>query len=96
MAKLAVIKTGGKQYLVREGDTVTVEKLTGEAGKPVVFDAVLLAPTIAERARVTADIVAHGRAEKVTILKFKNKTRYSKKRGHRQEYTNVRVLTIDS
>ena len=94
MVKLAVIKTGGKQYLVREGDTLNVEKLEGEAGKPGLFDATLLAPTIALRARVTADIVAHGRAAKVTILKFKNKTRYSKKRGHRQGYTRITVKEI--
>jgi|SRR3990167_4663524 len=95
----AVIKTGGKQYKVAVGDKLEIEKLDAEAGSEVVFDQVLLAddkigtPLINE-ARVTAQVLEQGRADKVIVFKFKNKTRYKKKKGHRQPFTKVEILSI--
>lgn len=101
----AVIKTGGKQYLVKEGDNLKIEKLPGTAGDDVSFEEVLLiasedgnevqlgAPFIAGKS-VKAKIVEQGRAKKVTIVKFKPKVRYRRKRGHRQEYTKVQIAAI--
>ncbi len=103
--KFAVIKTGGKQYRVAEGDALTIEKLPEAAGEKVVFKDVLLlddkektvlgAPTIAG-ATVTAEVIATGKAKKITIIKYKSKTRYRVKRGHRQLFTKVKIVTIDS
>jgi len=98
----AVIETGGKQYLVKPGDTVKIEKIAGEAGKEVVFDKVLLladevggevtlgAPYVGI-AKVTGTIVAHGRAARVRVVKYKRKVRYHKVHGHRQDWTNVKI-----
>lgn len=114
---LAVIKTGGKQYIVKEGTTLNVEKLPGVAGGKVVFDQVLLladdpahpdrgrdqsgqggevrigTPTVSG-ARVEGTIVAQGRAPKITVIKYKRKVRYKRKRGHRQEFTKVKIERI--
>jgi len=101
----AVIATGGKQYIVSEGDVVTIEKLPGELkeGDKVVFDKVLLVddgkdtklgePYISG-AKVTGILAEEGKAKKVTVIKFKAKSRYFKKRGHRQPYMKVRVEKI--
>lgn len=99
----AIIRTGGHQYRVREGDTLDVELLAGEAGDEVVFDEVLLlgdagdvqigAPTI-EGASVTAAIAAHTRGPKLLAMKYKNKTRSRTVRGHRQHLTRVRITSI--
>ncbi|MBI2483684.1 50S ribosomal protein L21 [Candidatus Uhrbacteria bacterium] len=101
----AVIKTGGKQYLVKEGDDLKVEKLSGAVGEDVSFEEVLLiasqdgneiqlgAPFLSGTS-VKAIIVEQGRAKKVTVVKFKPKVRYRRKRGHRQEYTKVRITAI--
>lgn len=102
---LAVIQTGGKQRLVRPGQTLTVEKLAGEAGQDLIFDQVLLvadddgaaieigAPHLAGR-QVVAVIEAQGRAKKIRVIKFKRKVRYKRTRGHRQEFTRVKVKEI--
>ncbi len=100
---LAVIATGGKQYLVRPGDVVRVEKLAGDEGAPVTFSDVLLVvngtdvaigtPTV-PRAAVRGSIVKHGRADKVVGVKFKAKKRYKRTFGHRQHFTEVRIDTI--
>lgn len=97
----AVIATGGKQYLVCEGDVVTIEKLKGEhqKGDKVSFDQVLLTdkaigtPVVAG-AVVECEIAAIGRAPKVTVIKYKQKSRYFKKNGHRQPFLKVKVTAI--
>lgn len=104
MAKMAVIKTGGKQYLVKEGDVLSVEKIDGKAeGTKVSFDEVLLIddgktttigePTV-KGAKVSAEVVEAGRAKKVTVIRYKAKSRYFKKRGHRQPFTKVKITSI--
>ena len=100
----AVLATGGKQYRVAPGDTVEIEKLTAEAGQPVVFDQVLLVnhegkvvvgtPTVAG-ARVVADVVEQTRGDKVVAFKLKRRKGYRKKIGHRQSLTVVKVKEIN-
>jgi large subunit ribosomal protein L21 len=98
----AVIQTGGKQYEVSEGDLLTIEKLPGEhkIGDSVTFDQVLLTDTGTEisigspylsSAKVSATVESIGRKPKVTIIKYKAKSRYFKKRGHRQPAMKVRI-----
>lgn len=101
----AVIETGGKQYLVKQGDIVKIEKINGKAGEKAVFDKVLLvadeaggevkvgAPHVAG-ATVTATILAQTRAQKVRVVKYKRKVRYKRVRGHRQSCTKVRMGEI--
>ena len=96
----AVIKTGGKQYLVEEGSIIYVEKLNGEVGSKVTFDEVLMLgnkvgnPTISG-AKVLGEIVKHGKGEKIKIFKYKpNTTSTRKKQGHRQPYTKVEIKSI--
>ncbi len=101
---MAVIKTGGKQYLVKEGDVLSVEKLDGKLeGAKVSFDEVLLVddgkvtktgePHV-KGAKVSAEVVDAGRAQKVTIIRYKAKSRYFKKKGHRQPFTKVKIVSI--
>jgi large subunit ribosomal protein L21 len=99
----AIIATGGKQYKVSEGDIITIEKLGANAGEEVVFDQVLAVsddklvvgqPTVAG-ATVTADVVEEGRAKKVIVYKYKRKSGYHKKNGHRQSYTKVQIKAIN-
>ncbi len=101
----AVIKTGGKQYIVAKGDVVTIEKLPGDlkVGDAVTFSEVLFvdngsdttigAPTI-KGAKVEAKVVESGRARKVEVVKYKPKSRYFKRRGHRQPFTKVKIESI--
>jgi large subunit ribosomal protein L21 len=99
----AVIKTGGKQYRVREGQTLKIESLPQDAGQSVDFDQVLMvgegadikvgAPLVSG-AKVTAEILTHGRGKKVTIIKFRRRQDSRKKQGHRQNYTEVKVTGI--
>lgn len=99
----AVIKTGGKQYIVAPGQKIKVEKLEVEAGKPVVFDHVLLvsegdnaeigAPLVAG-AHVQAKALRQLRTRKITVFKYHNKTRTRKKAGHRQHMTEVEIEKI--
>lgn len=100
---LAVIKTGGKQYLVNPGDKIKIEKLDEKEGKSVDFKDVLLVeknnsikigiPFI-KNAKVTGKILKQARAKKVEIFKYKSKKRYKVKKGHRQPYTEVEILKI--
>jgi large subunit ribosomal protein L21 len=99
----AIIKTGGKQYKVAEGDVLTVEKLD-HSGDEVVFDNVLLAvngeikvgrPNVAG-AKVSAKILEDGKGKKKMVFRYKSKTRYKKKKGHRQPYTKIQILKIES
>lgn len=99
----AVIETGGKQYRVQEGDTITVEKLPAEAGSKIEFDKVLVlgegadisvgAPYI-DGAKVFGNVVENGKGQKVIIFKYKSKKDYRKKQGHRQPYTMVEITGI--
>ena len=99
----AVIKTGGKQYRVTEGETLKVEKLDAEEGASVEFDQVLMiadgdriqvgAPYV-EGARVTATVKSQGRGPKLVIVKFRRRKHYRKTQGHRQSYTELRVSGI--
>ena len=100
----AIVKTGGKQYKVAEGDVIEVEKLESAPGDEVRLSAVLLvdgenlvtdASKLADVA-VTGEIVAHTKGPKIRIHKFKNKTGYHKRQGHRQPLTQVKVTGISS
>ena len=97
----AVIATGGKQYKVSEGDVVRVEKLGAEADSKFTFDQVLYVdgkvgnPTV-EGASVEATVVGDGKAKKVIVYKYKRKTGYHKKNGHRQQYTEVKIDKINA
>jgi large subunit ribosomal protein L21 len=100
----AIVKTGGKQYKVAEGDVIEVEKLIGKPGDAVNLSAVLVvdgedlitdAAKLAEVA-VSAELVEHTKGPKIRIHKFKNKTGYHKRQGHRQPLTRVKVTGISS
>lgn len=110
MAGIAVIKTGGKQYVVKSGDLVTIEKLGARSktqdlkrGDAVTFDEVLLtddgktatvgAPLV-KGAKVTATVFSVGRAKKVDVVKYKAKSRYLKRRGHRQPFVKIKIDKI--
>ncbi|HMR55109.1 MAG TPA: 50S ribosomal protein L21 [Candidatus Doudnabacteria bacterium] len=99
----AVFATGGKQYLVAKGDKIQVEKLEGQAGDKVTFDQVLA--TISEKdaelgkpvltgKSVEAKIVKQGRGKKIEVLKYKPKSKYRRKIGHRQAYTEIEITKI--
>ena len=99
----AVIATGGKQYKVTKGETLRVEKLVGEEGSTVKLDGVLMVadgdkvsvgtPTL-DKASVTAKIKAHGRGDKIEIIKFRRRKNSRSKMGHRQSYTEIEVTDI--
>jgi len=101
----AVIKTGGKQYRVRQGDVLRVELLTAEEGASVSFDQVLLvgsgesvtvgAPVV-EGAAVSATVRKHGRADKIRIIKFRRRKHYKRQQGHRQHFTEIEITGINA
>ena len=100
----AIIATGGKQYKVAEGDIIKVEKLGVEAGQTYTFDKVLLvsgdevkvgAPAV-EGATVEADVIGDTKGKKVIVYKYKRKTGYHKKNGHRQQLTAVKITKINA
>jgi large subunit ribosomal protein L21 len=101
----AVIKTGGKQYRVSEGDVLKIEKLGIDEGEEVTFDQVLMisdgenitvgAPVI-ENAKVIAQVIENGRHKKIKILKFKRRKHQMRRTGHRQSYTEVKITSISS
>lgn len=98
----AIVKTGGKQYKVAEGDLVKVEKIEGEPGASVALTPVLLVDGATVKARaadlekvsVSAEIVEQGKGPKIDILKYKNKTGYKKRQGHRQPLTVLKITGI--
>ncbi|MBI2943362.1 MAG: 50S ribosomal protein L21 [Candidatus Wallbacteria bacterium] len=101
----AVIETGGKQYKVSVGETVRVETIEAEVGAEVVLERVLLAHNgsearigspLVEGAKVTAKVKAHGRGKKVIAQKHRRRKQYMRRRGHRQNYTDVEILTIQA
>ncbi|MCD6429176.1 50S ribosomal protein L21 [bacterium] len=102
---LAVIKTGGKQYLVKPGDKIKVEKLPKKEGEEIIFDQVLLiedgknvkiGKPLVENAKVKGKILEQGKGAKIIVFKYKAKKRYKKKMGHRQLYTLVEITEIIS
>ena len=100
----AIIATGGKQYKVAEGDIINVEKLGVEAGQTVTFDEVLVVnngsvqvgnPTVSG-ASVSATVIGDVKGKKVIVYKYKRKTGYHKKNGHRQSFTRVKIEKINA
>ncbi|NQY25621.1 MAG: 50S ribosomal protein L21 [Piscirickettsiaceae bacterium] len=99
----AIVATGGKQYRVKEGETLRVEKLSADAGEKVELDNVLLigegddikigAPYL-DGAKVTAKVVANGRGDKVKIVKFRRRKHSRRTMGHRQSYTEIEITSI--
>ena len=99
----AIIRTGGKQFRAEPGKTLRIPSLLGDAGTTVEFNDVLLGsdgtsvrtgvPSIAG-ARVTAEIVKHGKDDKIVVFKFKRRKNYARKQGHRQKFTEVRIQDI--
>ncbi len=102
---IAVVKTGGKQYLLKEGEELRIEKLPGDKDDAIALTEVLLlaqddgsevkigTPTVSG-AKVTAKVLEQGRGKKVTIIKFKSKVRFRRKAGHRQPYTKLKIEKI--
>jgi large subunit ribosomal protein L21 len=95
----AVVRTGGKQYRVAEGDVITIEKIAGEAGDSVSFDDVLMAGEGAKledvkNLSVSGEIVEQGRGEKVIVFKKKRRQNYRRKNGHRQMLTQIKITGI--
>jgi large subunit ribosomal protein L21 len=99
----AVVKTGGKQYKVQEGDVLRVEKLPGDVGSEITIDQVLLladgesvavGTPILEGAAVKAKIVDQDKAKKILVFKYKRRKRYRRKQGHRQPFTAIRIDSI--
>jgi len=98
----AVIQTGGKQYNVTENDVIKVEKIEGNVGDKVKVEVLLVSdgnktvagtPTV-ETAEVVAEIVAHGKGDKIVVYKYKPKKNERKKQGHRQPWTQIKVVSI--
>src|SRR3989344_3395344 len=105
MSQFAVIKTGGKQYIVRPDQKLKIEKLDAEEGVKVWFDEVLLVADgekieignpLIKGAKVEAEITKQGRGRKIIVFKYHAKTRYQKKKGHRQYFTEVKIVKIPS
>ena len=101
----AIVKTGGKQYKVAEGDVLFVEKLEANEGDVVTLDQVLavagengltVGAPVVEGASVTAKVVAQGKAKKVIVYKYKAKKDYRRKQGHRQPYTKLVIESINA
>ena len=100
----AIIKTGGKQYKVSEGDIIKVEKIEAEAGDKIEFDQVLMVAgddvkvgsPVVGGAKVSAEVLDQKKDKKIVIFKFKAKKNYRKKKGHRQPYTLVKIEKIDA
>ncbi|MDO4605009.1 MAG: 50S ribosomal protein L21 [Helcococcus sp.] len=99
----AVIKTGGKQYQVKEGDILKVEKLNAEVGSTFDFDEVLLVSNeeevkvgspLVDGAKVSAEVLEHGKDKKIVVFKYRPKKGSQTKQGHRQPYTRVRINSI--
>ena len=98
----AIIRTGGKQYRVSPGSVLKVEKLPAEKGASLDFDVLLvgqgdtvqIGTPLVTGAKVTGEIVSHGRGTKIVVYKFRKRTNYRKKQGHRQAYTEIKITAI--
>ena len=103
---LAVIKTGGKQYIVKPGDIIDIEKISGNVGDEVDFSDILMVSDgkggvkvgtpIVDKAKVKGTILSESKGKKITVFKFKRRKGYRRKAGHRQKYTSVKIESIDS
>ena len=102
---LAVIKTGGKQYLVSPGDKIKIEKIEKEEGQEITFKEVLLfqkgkkveiGDPLVKNAKVLAKIIQQGRGKKIVVFKYKASKRYKVKKGHRQSFTEVEILSLET
>ncbi|HHW70774.1 MAG TPA: 50S ribosomal protein L21 [Clostridiales bacterium] len=100
----AIIKTGGKQYRVQEGDILRIEKLKASEGETVIFDEVLainndegmtIGTPYVENASVEGNVTAQGKGKKIIVYKYKPKKNYRKKQGHRQPFTEVQITKIN-
>ena len=100
----AIIKTGGKQYRVQEGDNIFIEKVAGEVDSQVVFDQVLavvkdgdvkIGMPVVEGAKVTAKVLKQGKEKKILVFKYKAKSNYRRRQGHRQPFTKVVIEKIE-
>ncbi len=100
----AIIKTGGKQYKVQQGDTLKVEKLQGKDGSEIQFNDVLmysdgeqitLGEPVIENAMVKAHILDQGKNKKIIVFKYKRRKGYRRTKGHRQHYTSVKIDSIE-
>ena len=98
---IAVIQTGGKQYIVKEGDVLKIEKLEANVGDQVSFDTLLSAegenvtlgtPSLGQK--VSGEVVEQGRDAKIQVVKYKAKSRYTRRTGHRQHFTKVKIAKI--
>lgn len=101
MAKIAIIKTGGKQYKVSQDQVLKIEKINAGQGASLKFQTLMVAdgekvelgkPVLGEL--VEGQVVEQGRKDKVSVIKFKNKTRYKRNVGHRQPFTKVKIIKI--
>ncbi len=101
----AVFATGGKQYRAKSGDKIRVEKLSAEEGSSIELDQVLMVADgddlkmgdpVLSGAKITANVVGHGRGDKVRIIKFKRRKHHMKRQGHRQSYTELEITGIDA
>ena len=101
----AIIKTGGKQYKVSEGDTLLIEKLDIAAGEAVVFDQVLtcvndsevkIGQPLLQGACVRGTVLEHGKGKKILVFKYKAKSNYRRRQGHRQPFTKVAIEKIEA
>ncbi len=101
----AIIQTGGKQYRVKQGDVIWVEKLETEVGQTYEFDQVLavskddtltVGAPLVQGAKVVAKVVEHGKGDKILVFKYKAKSNYRKRYGHRQPYTKLTVEKIEA
>jgi len=103
---IAVVKTGGKQFVVREGDKIKIEKVDVEMGKPVEVEVLMVAEEdgsdvkvgapVVKGAKVVTKLLAQGRAKKIIVGKFKNKSRYRRSAGHRQPFTQILIEKISA
>lgn len=101
----AIIETGGKQYRVSEGDVITIEKLEANEGETVQFDRVLtvvkdgsvtLGKPVIAGAKVTGQVMAQGKGKKILVFKYKAKSNYRRRQGHRQPFTKVVIEKIEA
>jgi large subunit ribosomal protein L21 len=99
----AIVNTGGKQYKIRQGDILRIEKIPGELGSPVSFDRVLMfsdgeniriGQPVLDDVAVNGHIVEQGKGKKIIVFKYKKRKRYRRKQGHRQQYTAIKIDSI--
>ena len=101
----AIVNTGGKQYKIQQGDVLRVEKIPGEVGSPVSFDKVLMfsdgenvniGRPVLDNVAVKGHIVDQGKGKKIVVFKYKRRKRYRRKLGHRQQYTEIKIDSIEA